>query len=202
MILAYNQIIEYEEDNWEDFFSKICLIDIFKELILKYGKDKQELRSFIRYIIWSYSKNSDKVILGDDWRENKKRIFDAAGFKPVKELLDATVNLQDDVVLKTIQKWLTYQDNNVFSQLCVLKDLQQEMQLSANSPIKKSSGEIDYDQKYKNACYVGDLRKMIMDLEDELIQMTPKLKDAIKDVRQSINKKNTKSVEQIMVSDG
>lgn len=202
MINAYASIISYEEDEWRDYLEKICLIDIFLDLLLNYGHDKPLFKSFMRYIVWCYSKDSDKVIISDDWETNKKRIFEAAGFEPIDSYLQATVYLKDEVVVKTINKWLAWQDNDINAQLKSLQDLQLEMRISSNSDIKKSSGEIDFDQKYKNACYVGDLRKMINNLQDELIQQNPKLKEAYKEVKQSLGKRNTKSVEQMMSVDG
>lgn len=200
MINPYSSIINYEEDDWQEYLNKICLVDIFKELIIKHGADKSLLKSYIKYIVWSYSKESDMVILGNDWQQNKRRIFDAAGFKPIEELLNSTVYLHDDVVLRTIQKWMSFQDDATYTQLNVLKDLMVEMQISANSKILKSSGEIDYDQKYKNACYVKDLRNLIKDLESELIQSSPKLKEGYKEVKQSVNKRNTRSTEEIFTA--
>jgi hypothetical protein len=200
MINAYQALISHEEDDWQEYLNKICLIDIFMELILNYGHDKQLLKSFIKYIAFAYSKESDKIIIGDDWEENKKRIFEAAGFEPIDSFLQATVYLKDDIVVRAINKWLSFQDNDINAQLKSLQDLQLEMRISSNSAIKKSSGEIDFDQKYKNACYVGDLRKIINNLQDELIQSSPKLKEAYKEVKAG-NKKNTKSVESIYASE-
>lgn len=194
MINPYSAIITHENDDWEDFFERICLIDIFKDLILRHGTNRQLLKSFIKYIVWAYSKDSDMITIGTDWGKTKRRIFDAAGFKPEEILVKATVQLQDDVVLSTIQRWLSFQDDAIFMQLQVLKDLQYEMQLSANSPIRKSSGEVDFDQKFKNACYVKDLRGMIKDLELELIQNSPVLKEAYKEVK-SVARKNLSGVE-------
>lgn len=181
MINAFHGIIQYEEDKWEEYLNKICLIDIFGELINEFGADPQLLKSYMRYIVWAYSFDSDMIIIGTDWHKNKEKIFEAAGFEPIKELKDKTVYLKDKIVLSTIMKWLNFQDSAAFCQLCVLKDLLVEMQLSANSPIVKSSGEIDYDQKYKNSGYAKELRENIKDLESELIQNSDSLKEGYKE---------------------
>lgn len=191
MINPYQNIIEYDGEDWNDYLTKICLIDIFKDLIPLF-KDKSALTQAIRYLAWTYSKDSDCVILGTDWFENKKRIFDKTLLP--KEYFQDLVLLENRLVIKTIQRWLAFQDSATFSQLIMLKDLQQEMQESANSDIKKSSGEIDYDQKYKNACYVKDLKIMIDDLEQELIQNSPKLKFASQELSKA-KAKNTIGVE-------
>lgn len=197
MVNGFSEIINYEGEEWDDFLNKICLIDIFKELIIKYNGDRPLLKCFMKYIVYCYSKDSNMVLIETDWLKNKKKIFDAAGFKPEKEYLDATVYLQDETVLRTIKRWVDFQDDSIYTQSTVLKDLMVEMQVSANSPIKKSSGEIDFDQKFKNACYVKDLRSMIRDCETELISNSPKLKEAYKEVSKHLsnNAKNTIGLE-------
>jgi len=192
MINAYSDLISYDGFDWEDYLNRICLIDIFKDLIPLF-KDKEALTQGIRYIVWTYSKQSDCITLGTDWYENKKRIFD-------KTLLPSTyfqdlVDLENSIIIKTIQRWLEFQDSATFSQLMMLKDLQLEMQQSANSNIKKANLEIDYDQKFKNAKYVNDLKGMIEDLEQELIQNSPKLKAAVQELGAKSKAKNTIGVE-------
>jgi len=100
--------------------------------------------------------------------------------------------------LQSIIKWLDFQDNDVFTQLMVFKQLKLEMQLSANSPLKNSSGQIDYDQKFKNANYAMDLRKKINDLEKELIQNSPTLSQFVKEVKTVVKKKTTTGVEEFV----
>lgn len=185
MINSYQSIINYEEDNWEDYLTSICLIDIFKPLI-DLVKDKSYLKLAIRYVVWTYSKDSEHIILGDDWQKNKNRIFDKT-YLP-KEYYEDFVLLKNRIVIETIQRWVDFQDNNTFSNLMSLKDLMIEMRLSANSLLKKTDGiTIDYDQKFKNAEYVQDLQKMISDLESELVQNDIKLKEGIRDLKRAKN---------------
>lgn len=180
MVNAYSELISYDGFDWEDYLNRICLIDIFKDLIPLF-KDKDALTQGIRYIVWTYSNQSDCITLGTDWHENKKRIF-------YKTLLPDSyfqdlVELKNPIIVETIKRWIEFQDDATFSQLTMLKELKLEMQQSANSKILKSSGEIDFDQKFKNAGYVNDLKKDIDDLEQELIQNSPKLKEGVKEVR-------------------
>ena len=183
MTNPFQAVIAYEEDNWQDFFERVNLLEIFKELIELHAGDKPLLRSYIKYIVWAYSKDSDMVILGMDWQDNKRKIFDVSGFPPTLEFMDATVSLKDSVVLSTVQGWLTFQDSSTWVEFCNLKDLRQQMQLASVSEIKKSSGEIDYETKFKCASYSKDLLRMINDLEQELIQNDNKLKEAVKEVK-------------------
>lgn len=196
MISAYNAIVSYEEDNWEEFLDKLTLFEIFKPVISLYLGHPGVLKPVMRYIVWAYSKDSDKVIIGDDWQENKKRIFDAAMIPPMQGIKGQVLYLKSEAVLQTIQGWLDFQQEDAFSHLMMLKELKLEMQLSANSSIRKSSGEIDYDQKYKNSEYVSKLRQSVKDLEAELIQNDIKLKESAKEVRTASRKvKNTFGVE-------
>lgn len=192
MIHAYSDLLAYDEDDWEGYLTKICLIDVFKDLIPLF-KDRLALKQAIRYIVWTYSNDSDCVILGADWLNNKKRIFEKSMLR--QEYYEDIVLLDNRLVLKTVQRWIEFQDSAIFSQLTSLKELMLEMQLSSNSKIVKSSGEVDYDQKFKNACYVKDLGKMIDDLEQELIQNNPKFKEASKEITRMSKNKNTIGVE-------
>lgn len=197
MISVYNDLVNYEGDNFEDYLTTLELNEIFKGLI-EIFKDKSALKQAIRYIVWCYSKQSEFVILGDDWLVNKKRIFDKS-FLHI-DYYEDMVLLKNRIVVNTIQKWVAFQDNSVYENLCSLKDLMIEMRLSCNSKITKSDGaSVDYDQKFKNAGYVRDLQKMIDDLEQELIQNDMKLSEGIKEVKKAAKKNSFISVEKYAV---
>lgn len=182
MVSPFHSLTSYEEDNWEDFLNKILLIDIFLPVIEEYH-DKNVLKAVIRFIAYAYSPDSDKIILGRDWKKNKQEIFEFVMIKPEKSSYEDLVLLKNKAVVESIHRWVAYQDNDTFTQLQVLKDLRVEMQISALSRILKASGETDYDQKFRNAKYADDLKEMIKDLESELIQNNQKLKDAVKEVK-------------------
>lgn len=192
MISAYNSLITYKEGEWEDYLEKLCLIDIFSPLLKAYP-DKGHFSSVVKYILWAYSVESDMLVIGSDWLKTKRKIFEKACVKPEGHFYEELVLLKKPEVIDTIQKWLEFQDNDLFAQIQILKDLRVEMQISCNSPIRKSSGEIDFSQKFLNAQYSMDLKKMIKDLESELIQNNPQLKDAIKDFK-DVKKSAGKSV--------
>jgi hypothetical protein len=192
MISAYASIVSYQHDDWEEYFDRIAMIEIFKPVIDFYKEDKVKLKCVIQYILHCYSVESDKVKIGLDWQKNKLEIFEDTCM-PLKELMDDTVYLKNYSVITVINSWLQFQDSEVFAELCMLKDLKLEMQLSATSIIRKSSGEIDYDQKYKNSTYVTELRKKVRDLESEFIQNNVKLKDAVKEFKTATKSKSTLS---------
>lgn len=185
MVNPLQALSTYTGDDWYEYLDSISLSEIFKDLMVKYQANPSLLKGIIRYIVWAYSKDSDKITLGTDWLENKKRIFEAAQLPPMENILNDVVFLADDVVLVTIKRWIDFQDDDTWKELMMLKDLRAEMQLSANSPLKSGNGEaVNYDQKFKNAKYSIDLALMIKDCESKLLQNDPKFKDATREVKQ------------------
>lgn len=188
MINAYSEILSYEGDDWADFLTKICLVDIFQDLIPLF-KDKSALSQAIKYIVLAYSKNSDADTLGGDWLGVKKRIFEKTLLP--KEYYEDLVLLKNKIIIQTIQRWIDFQEESVYANLLSLRDLMIEMRLSSNSILRKTDGiTIDYDQKFKNAGYSFELAKMIKDLEQELIQNDIKLKEGVREVKR-MGKNNT-----------
>jgi hypothetical protein len=189
MISAYHSLITYNGSEWEDYLERITLYDIFKGLIKEYP-DKGDFTAVVKYIVYAYSVESEMIVLGSDWQKNKQKIFELCLVRPKEEFYESLVLLKNTAVVEAIHNWLEWQDQDVFKQLQTLKDLRIEMQLTCVSRITKASGENDYDQKFKNAQYSLDLKKMIKDLESELIQNSAKLKDAIKEVRETKQNKS------------
>lgn len=187
MTNAYQAIANYQENEWEQYLDKIMLVDIFSPLLKTYT-DVDTFKVAIRYIVYAYSLESDKIIMGMDWGDNKKKIFEEVYAKPTKGLIDDLVYLKNQAVVETINKWIDFQDSDTFRMLQTLRDLRLEMQMSCLSEIKKSSGEIDYTQKYLNAEYAMKLKHQIRDLEQELVQKNPKMQSQVKEVRVAANK--------------
>lgn len=183
MTIPYTDITTYEGSDMDDFLTKIRLVHIFESVFKEYP-DKSISKLVIRYIVYAYSVNSEMIIFGDAWLKNKQRILEACYLPPEKRYYEDLVHLKSDGVKEAIRRWIDHQDNDTWTELCMLKDLRVQMQLAATSDITKSSGEIDYDQKFKNAKYSNDLSQMIKDKEAELIQNNPQLKEAVKEFRQ------------------
>lgn len=189
MINAYSSLLEYRENEWENYLDQILLFDIFKPVI-SYYKNRGTLRCVIHYIVYTYSFNSDKITIGQDWLDNKKKIYEFVCAQPIIDLYEELVHLKNEHVLKTIHQWMDFQQNDIFKNMQSLKDLKIEMQLSSNSKILKANGEVDFTQKFLNAGYVKDLTAMIKELEAELMQNSPKLKEGAKEVRMAKSKFN------------
>lgn len=191
MISAYNSLIAYEGDKWGEYLDRLMLADVFGGLILEYP-DPSDFKAIVKYILYAYSAESDMIQIGADWAKNKKKIFEYCCIKPDAKYFNDLVHLENKAVLIAIKKWLDYQDNDLFELIQTLKDLRAELQLTCLAAIRKSSGEIDYDQKNRNAQYAIELRTKIKDLESELIQSSQKLKNSVKEFREA--KQNSKSM--------
>jgi hypothetical protein len=178
MVHLYTALLEYDGGDWKEFLDNIGLLDVFGEL-LGYFNTPSSAQKIIRYIVWTYSANSERIVVGQEWESTKRSNYGHAGLPG--DLWEAIGMLKDLNVARTIHRWLEYQDEPVFKQLQSLRDLKLEMQISSVGKISKSSGEIDYDQKYKNAQYAVELDKMIRQLENQSIHNNPILKDAIRE---------------------
>ena len=187
MTIPISALTNYNGSEWEDYLDKVCLIDIFKDIISEFGNDKVLTTSIIRYIVWAYSVDSDKIVMGMDWLKNKKKIFDDAQL-PVKSYLvndedfkltfyDGIVLLKHDKILSTIKRWLDFQDDENFCNFITYNDLLIEMRVAANSPIKKSSAEIDYQSKMYCAESIKELMKMKKEAEETFLQNNEKMKE-------------------------
>lgn len=190
MIIPTNDLINYEGYDWQDYLNKMCLYEIFKDLSEEYGSDSEVLTGLIRYIIWAYSLDSSKIVLRQEWVANKKRIFKAAELPITME--QDVVFLKNPTILYTVKRWLNSQDGENYSNYCMLNDLISEFRIAANSPIKKSTGEIDYEAKRKCAESVLDLLVKKGEVEQKFIQNNEKLKEAYKEVSH-LNGKQTGS---------
>jgi hypothetical protein len=167
------------------------LFEIFKDLIIAYQHEPGLAKCIIRYIVWAYSKDSDKVILGDDWMANKKRIYEAADLPPTEQMQENILYYKDTLVLQAIKKWIQYQDSDAYTEITMLQDLRTEMQISANSDIKNANTETNYDQKFKNAKYSIELYHMIKDATEKLIQKDVRFKDAMTEIRKASKTRTT-----------
>lgn len=180
MVIPTNDLINYEGNDWQQYLNKLCLYDIFKDLCEEFGSDKEMLTGLMRYIVWAYSIDSNKIVLRQEWMANKKRIFKVASLPILME--EDVVYLKNKTILYTIKKWLTSQNEENYSTYSMLNDLIMELRVASNSPIKKSTGEIDYKTKVECAESVIELLAKKAEIEQKFIQNNDKLKEAYKEV--------------------
>lgn len=180
MTNPYRAITTYEGLDWQPFLTELGLWEIFDGLFAYYASPGLTTK-VIRYIAWAYSEQSEKIITGMDWQENKRKIFDLAGLPGT--LWEPIGRLTDPNVVKTIHKWLDLQGGKAFIQLQSIKDLAMEMRIASNTDIRKANNEVDYDQKRRNATYARELDEQAQELESELIQNSPRLKETVKEAK-------------------
>lgn len=213
MTIPTYEIIKYDDNDWEEYLNRISLYHIFKDVVVKYGKSSDICGGIIKYIISTYSVNSSRVVIGSDWVENKKNIAKSVGLDllqldPVENeeveeiegenihkvsLYETVVQRGSKLVSKTIDKWLEWQNEENFSIWCMLGDLIVENRLAANSDIRKNTGERDYPQKEKCAISVIELSKRRKEVEQELIQNHPSLREAYAEMKKYESKDKGKT---------
>ncbi len=142
-------------------------------------KDGDKFNPTLFYILDCYSKSSKKHIAGAEWSVIKKGV--AKEVKLPKELYAAVLELENEGVAQSIQNWLKYQNAPVFEQICVLKDLREQMLKSALQMLPKGKGEINWEQKDKNAQKAKRLQKDIEDLEKSIKANTTSTLDMIQE---------------------
>lgn len=179
MTNPYIAITNYNGMDWEGFLRSLSVENVFHPLREVF--EGELLGKVVKYIVWTYSVDSDRIIVGMEWQFNKQKIFDLVGLPG--DAWHAIGLMENAIIIDVINKWLDVQNNEVFSEWCMLKELRREMQESAVSKIETAAGQVDYDQKMKNATYVTRLRSMINDLEANLIQNSPTLKEGVREAR-------------------
>lgn len=194
MINIFKEIVNYEDnDSFEDYLKRLEIISVFSDLIEPYP-NKANFKGVIRFILLGYSVESDMLFThGQEWGKIRDRIFKKVGLP--NTLYSDVALLNAPAVLSTIQKWLQYNNDENFTNYIVLRDLRTQMLSAALDKILKSSGEVDYDQKYKCAQYAKDLLQMMNDTLQTFIQNNPKLKESITAFNRASVSKNTVSVE-------
>ena len=188
MINPVQSITEYNGDDFDMYLETLQLIDIFEDLIKQYKHDKPLLKQITKYIVWTYSRESERVIIGMDWFENKRKIFEHIMLP--NSVWEDVLELQSIVIVDTIERWFKHQNEPVYAQMVKLKELRLQMQRSFFLPIS----EVGYNQKFENAVHDQKLAIMIKDLQNELIQNDNRLSKAAAEVK-NVKKKNTLGAE-------
>lgn len=186
----YTEILQYEETGGDmaERLREMNTLHIFEMMLDNYKEDLSKFNRALFYILHTYTLGSKFHIIGDDWQEIKERIATRVGIHnvatnvPEQDFYRDVVMLKSQPVVSSVHKYIDHQGNRKFKHLCMLKDLYVEMIGSANSNILKSSGETDYDQKYKNQGYAESLYTKIGEWEQIIAQDNSSLKEAVKEL--------------------
>lgn len=183
-VQALNAIENYESDELEKFLEKLQIVDVFEILIKTYRHNAAVLRQITKYIVYTYTLESEYILFKGEWGDCKKQIFEFVMLEG--RYFNEVVKLESTAVCETVARWLDYQDNEVYTELVRLQDLKKEFHDSLLLPIDECS----YNQKFENACNAQKLTIMISELRSQLIQNSEKLKSGAIEVR-TYRKKNT-----------
>ncbi len=156
--------------------------------------------NLMKYILHSYSIESDYTSLGDNWETTKRRIADIVdlpknrtiiiheGLITEKEVqvIDGVTSLLIPEVNKVINDYMDDQDDREFTHLISLKET---YQMFLKSPFR----DIDDDQMFKNMVNAKKLLEEIRDFEETVKQKwaTASLGDARKEVTRNSKRKTT-----------
>lgn len=188
MFSVYHEIVSSQSDNIFYLLAKLGKDVIFDDLTAAYEGDEL-LKKAVKFIVYCYSIDSDRISLGSDRRKEKAAIFKMLDIDPA--LYDDFVLLGEKAVVESAQKWLRDQDSVQFEFLTTLREAYVQQQAAALKPLEKASGGTDWDQKQKCIEHMASLKKMIKDAEAELKQNDPKLKEAHEEVQKASKKIST-----------
>lgn len=205
MINSFQEITIFSGDDFRDHLGQISLESIFDPVMKEYNYDPAFCVKVIKFIAYSNSIESNKISVGGDRRKELHKIFrdldmphngvDPAFFNVERNYYEEIVMLGNDSVVESIIRWLKHKDNRQLEFLFTLQNAYVQHQAASLKEIRKSSGEVDYDQKYKCIGYMMELKKKIKDAEAELQQHDPKLKEAYEEVKQAAQKSQSTGVE-------
>lgn len=195
MINSFQEVSTLSGDDFRDHLGKISLDHIFDPVFKEYAYDPPLCMKIVKYIAYGNSIESNKISVGGDRRKELYKIFrdleiQNSGTEPLfpdiqRNYYDEIVLLGNDAIVESIIRWLKHKDNRQLEFLFTLQNAYVQQQAASLKEIKKSSGEVDYDQKFKCIGYMMDLKNKIKDAESELQQNDPKLKEAYEEVKQS-----------------
>lgn len=192
MISAYNSITKSNDEDFEEYLSRIHLIGIFK-VILEEFPDRDLFKGIVKFIAWGYSTESDYLnTSGNTWSKVAPYIYENTGLPEGEDndVYQATVFLKSPSVREAVERWLNFQNNEPWIQYTHYRDLRREFLSLSLSDMKKSTGEIDVEAKMKAAMYSKDLLKMMEDAKETFIQNHPKLKGSVEAVGKANSKDN------------
>lgn len=212
---VYNGLIQYEEVGG-DMVQRIRLMgmyDVFESLDRFCDGDMSRFNPALFYIIHTYSFESKYHVLGVEWLDIKKKVLAQVGGEELKKisitrtinempvystLYDELLYMTDPQIVLTIDKYLSYQGNRNFKHLIMLKDLYEQMVRGALEPIRKSTGEVDFDQKNKNRGYAASILNEITEWEQKVTDQTSQL---IKEGVKELNKRKTSQTRSLRMED-
>lgn len=194
MINPFKEITEYQGKNIFDLLSNIDLDMLFEPLreVFLINEDVPDIRicnQAVKFIVYCYSSESDKITIGGDRRREKAAVF--ALLDMDGNLYNDFVVLENEAVIEVVQAWLRRQKNHLFEYWITLREVYVQQQTAALKPLQNGDGGIDYNQKQKCVEHMADLKKMMKEAEAEVHQNDPMYKTLVEDVKKHSPKSTT-----------
>lgn len=198
MINPYFSIVTTDELNFEEFLRKLNLIEIFRPVLVEFP-DMDLFKGIVKFIAWGFSLDSDMLATtGNTWSKVCDLIYEKARLPYDSEnedgIYNSVANLKSDGVRESIERYLSFQDDENWTQYIHYRDLRKQMLAASLDGIKKASGEIDYTAKMDCAKYSKELLLMMDEAKETFIQNNSKLKGSVEAVNKASNVKTTRSV--------
>jgi hypothetical protein len=154
-------------------------IEIFERVISSY----ENWVPVFKFILFSYSIESDHIQNGDNWEQTRKEIANLVGIQLDDRLnFEEIVYLKAEPVWKTVDQYLKFQQSREFRHLMGLRAAYERM-------ISSLFAEMDFDQQAKNTVHaqniwdkIGEYEQMVRQRYGEAFMKV--LKDTTPDIRE------------------
>lgn len=179
------QLIKTYEGDFQDIFTKLRLMDIFKPVLEKF--DPPTAKKVIRFIAFVYSKESEFILMRESLRRVKDRCAKEAALP--ERLIPQVAYLQKedeydsvpDMIRMVATKYLAYQNEPNNEELKSLYDLRNEMLQAAAMPVIKDE---HYKLKYDCRQYATSLKKDIEEIEKKMRDEDSQLKAQVQELKE------------------
>lgn len=197
MINPYYTITTTDEANFQDFLTKLNLIEIFRPVLEEFP-DVELFKGIVKFIAWGFSLDSDILnTVGNTWSKVADVIYEKTGLPYDNDKEDGiygnVAELKSDGVRLAIEKWLQFQNDENWTQFIHYRDLRRQMLAASLDVLKKASGEVDYTAKMDCAKYSKELLQMMDEAKETFIQNNPKLKGSVEAINKATKDRTTRS---------
>lgn len=122
MISLYNSIINYSQQDLKTHLNNLGVSHIFEELSVDF--DEHLFAGVVKYILFGYSLDSEVLhSTGISWSQMSKIIYEKSGLPNDSEIYDKVSNLKSDKVKDAIEKWVSLQESENFTEYVNARDL-------------------------------------------------------------------------------
>lgn len=197
MKTVYQQIMRYDQDDFEDMLGRMNLLNIFSPIVDTFS-DPSVVKAVVKYIVAVYSKDSEFMLAGSTTKSNKQRAADAVKLPSNRHQQIIYLDEIDEydkipsIIVDVAFKYLAYQNDRNNTDLKSLYDLYDEMIRAAASKLKKGD-EVDYELKHKCRKYASEILDSIKKAESDMKEESTHVQSTIDELH-SKRKANIKAL--------